>query len=298
MSTGETPAITFRDVVKRYGSVVALDRVGFAVQRGEVVALLGPNGAGKTTAVEVLLGLRRADSGEVRVLGASPTRAVTAGRVGAMLQQGSLPGNARVGEVLGLARALYGRRHSLADLLSVAGLTGAARRQVDTLSGGQAQRLRFALALAGEPDLLFLDEPTVSLDVAARREFWRAVGEVAAGGATILFTTHYLEEADENAGRIVVLHQGRVVADGPPSRIKSVAAAQTVRCVLDRPDPVRLAALPGVADVQVRGREVELRCTDADAAVAALFAAGEQVQDLRVTGADLAAALLAMTGEE
>lgn len=290
-------AVRFEQVVVRYGDIVALDHATFRLRPGETVAMLGPNGAGKSTAVDVLLGLRTPAAGKVRVLGGPPARAVAAGRVGAMLQHAGLPAGAGVAEIVELARALYRNGRSRDELLAMAGLAGLARRRVEKLSGGQAQRVRFALALAGRPDLLFLDEATVALDVEARREFWRIVREVTAEGATVLFTTHDLHEADAYADRIVVLHRGRVIADGAPSTVKAGITDRTVRCTLDAPDPVALGALPGVLEVSVRGREVVLRTKDADATMRSLYATVPTVQDLQVTGADLEEALLALTAE-
>ncbi|HZV48683.1 MAG TPA: ABC transporter ATP-binding protein [Candidatus Dormibacteraeota bacterium] len=291
-------AAVFEEVVKRYGQVVALDRLGFRVERGEVVALLGPNGAGKSTAVDILLGLRAPDSGRVRVLGVPPARAVASGRVGGMLQRGGLPAGARVGEVLDLARALYPEargREELLDLADLAGLTG---RRVETLSGGQAQRLRFALALAGRPRLLFLDEPTVGLDVEVRRHFWAIVRAVAADGTGVLFTTHYLEEADANADRVLVLDRGRLLRQGTPSAVRAAASARVVRCTLAGATPDRLRRLPGVVDVVVHGDDVTIRSTDADRTVGALYALGSEVRDLLVTGAGLEDAFLVLTRGE
>jgi ABC-2 type transport system ATP-binding protein len=207
----------FDRVSYRYGSVQALTDVSFTVPSGQTVALLGANGAGKSTTVDLLLGLKRPGSGTVTVLGGPPHDAVTRGRVGAMLQTGGLPADSTVREIVGLACGLYGGRRTVADVLDLAGLREVGRRKVDALSGGQAQRVRFAVAMAGKPELLFLDEPTVALDFKARRQFWRSV---RAEGATVVFATHYLDEADEYADRVIVLDNGRVIADGPPAQVK------------------------------------------------------------------------------
>jgi ABC-2 type transport system ATP-binding protein len=293
-----TDAIVFRDVVKRFGDVTALDHTDFAVGEGEVLAMLGPNGAGKSTAVDLLLGLRKADEGTISVLGADPAKAVAQGRVSAMLQRGSLPAGARVAEIVDLSRRLYGGVRSLDEVLGLAGLENIAKRRADALSGGQAQRVRFGMALAGKPELLFLDEPTVALDVEARQHFWRSVQQVAAEGTTIVFATHYLDEADENADRIVVLNRGTVVADGPPSTIKAVATVRVVRCVLDEPDVHDLRGLPGVVSVEVHGQEVALRCDDADSTVAEMYSRYGRLRDIQVSGAGLEDALLALTSSE
>jgi ABC-2 type transport system ATP-binding protein len=239
-SIDDVPAVEFAAVSKRFGHVQALDRVSFELEGGRMVALLGRNGAGKTTAVELMLALRRPTSGAVRILGRSPATAVAAGRVGAMLQRGGLTAGAKVSEIIELARRLYGGKRALSDILALAGLSELADRRVERLSGGQAQRVRFAVALAGHPELLFLDEPTVALDVEARAEFWRAVRAVADGGTSVVFATHYLEEADANADRILVLDDGKLVADGTPQRIKARTRRNIVHATLREIVPQRL----------------------------------------------------------
>jgi ABC-2 type transport system ATP-binding protein len=289
------PAVEFRGVVKRYGSTVALDGLDISLGRGETVALLGPNGAGKSTAIGLVLGLLRPDSGEVRVLGGRPQAARRAGRIAAMLQSGGLPAGARVGELLDFMRSLYPEPLPLLELLTRAGLTGLRDRGVDWLSGGEAQRVRFAMALAGNPEIVFLDEPTVAMDVESRRAFWDQMREFAGEGRTVLFATHYLDEADEVADRIVVLNHGRVVASGPATEIKARAATRNVRFTLAGADPAALLRLPGVLDVAVRGLDVTLRSSDADRTVAALYAGSVPLRDLAVNGADLEEAFLALT---
>ncbi|GAA3186764.1 ABC transporter ATP-binding protein [Nonomuraea roseoviolacea] len=287
-----TNTVTFTGVSKSYGRVRALDDVTFHVAQGETVALLGPNGAGKSTSVDLMLGLAKPDRGTIGVLGTEPGRAVAQGRVGAMLQSGGLPADTSVADVVTLAVRLHGGRRAVAEVLELAGLTSLARRGCDELSGGQAQRVRFAVAMAGQPELLFLDEPTVAMDVESRRAFWTAV---RASGTTTVFATHYLEEADAHADRVIVMAGGKVVASGTPSTIKAMAGARTIRCVLDSPDPARLLALPGVLEVEVHGDDVTLRAGDADRAVAALYSSIGGVRDLHVTGADLEDALIKLT---
>jgi ABC-2 type transport system ATP-binding protein len=283
------------EVTKRYGQVTALDGAGFQLRRGETVALLGPNGAGKSTTVGILLGLLRPDAGRVELLGGSPHEATAAGRVGAMLQQGDLLDGVTVAELVELVRDLYPAPRPLAETLELAGLTELAGRRVERLSGGQAQRVRYALAVAGAPELLFLDEPTAGMDVQARRAFWRGVRELADRGATVLFATHYLEEADEYADRIVVLLGGKVVADGPATRIKAGVGSRRVRATVPAGHDGLLRDLPGVRGLQRRGESVLLESADADATVRALFASGLEVRDVEVTGADLEDAFLALT---
>jgi ABC-2 type transport system ATP-binding protein len=298
-STNSPPAVVFRDVVKVYnGRVTALDHVSFEIARGATVALLGPNGAGKSTAIDTMLGLRTPTSGQVRVLGMTPSAAVAAGKIGGMVQTGGLPEGAKVSELVGLFRQLYRDRRSLRDLLRLAGITDLADRRVDQLSGGQTQRVRFALALAGHPELLFLDEPTASLDVEARREFWQSVQAIAEQGATVLFATHYLEEADANASRIIVASHGRVLADGTPAHIKAYTSIRTVRFSTPEPDTSMLLRLPGVGDVSASGDVVTIRTADADATLPALYALGRPVLGLEVGGGGLEEALLALTSDD
>src|SRR5499425_1909501 len=290
------PAVAFRDVVKVYHPhITALDDVSFDIQPGETVALLGPNGAGKSTAIDTMLGLRAPTSGEVRILGGPPAAAVAAGQIGGMLQTGGLPEGAKVSELAGLFRQLYRECRSTGELLRLAGIDDLADRRVEHLSGGQTQRVRFALALAGHPELLFLDEPTAALDVAARRHFWRSVQTIAAQGTTVLFATHYLDEADANASRIIVVNHGRVIADGTPADIKAFTAIRTLRFSTQAPDPSELLTLPGVSDVLVNGNAVTVRTADADATLPALYALGRQIKAMEVGGGGLEEALIALT---
>src|SRR5215471_4501942 len=293
------PAVAFRDVVKVYHpDIRALDHVTFDIQPGETVALLGPNGAGKSTAIDTMLGLRAPTSGEVRILGGSPAAAVAAGQISGMLQNGGLPEGAKVSELIGLFRQLYRDRRSTTELLTLAGIADLADRRVEKLSGGQTQRVRFALALAGNPELLFLDEPTAALDVEARRHFWQSVQTIAAQGTTVLFATHYLDEADANASRIIVVNHGRVIADGTPADIKAFTAIRTLRFSTQAPDPSELLTLPGVSDVLVNGNAVTVRTADADATLPALYALGRQIKAMEVGGGGLEEALIALTSAD
>jgi ABC-2 type transport system ATP-binding protein len=293
-----SPAVVFRDVVKVYNSrVTALDHVSFEIPRGATVALLGPNGAGKSTAIDIMLGLRKPTSGEVRALGLAPESAVAAGKIGGMVQTSGLPEGAKVSELIGLFRQLYHGRRSQADLLRLAGLTDIADRRVEQLSGGQTQRVRFALALAGQPELLFLDEPTAALDVEARRAFWQSVRTIAEQGTTVLFATHYLDEADANASRIIVASHGRIMADGTPSQIKAYTSVRTIRFSMPGPDTAALLRLPGVTDAVASGDAVTIRSGDADATLPALYALGRPVRGLEVGGGGLEEALIALTSD-
>ena len=289
------PAIWFAGVTKRYGPVQALDQVSFSIAPGEMVALLGPNGAGKSTTVDVLLGLRQPDGGMARVLGQEPRKATGSGRVGAMLQSGSLPDRALVSEVVELARNLYKSRYSQDSLLELAGLTELARRRTDRLSGGQARRVQLAVALAVDPDVLFLDEPTTGLDVQSRRLFWDGVRRAAASGTTVLFATHYLDEADANASRVLVLAGGRLVADGDPAAIKARLTGQTIRATMQPARAGDLEALPGVLAATIDGTQVELRTSDPDRTLEAMYHSGARIRGLRIDGASLEDALIHLT---
>ena len=295
MITSTDDAVVIDSLSKAFAATRAVDGISARIRRGEMVALLGPNGAGKTTTIAMVLGLLRPDSGTLRVLGDTPDHAAAAGRVGAMLQDGGLMGGVSVAALVGLARDLYPRPRPLDELLAEADLTSIADRRVDRLSGGQAQRLRFALAISGDPDLLVLDEPTTAMDVEARQAFWTLVRGYADRGTTIVFATHYLEEADENADRIVMVARGRVITDGTPGEIKAMAGRQRVRFTLGRGDIAGLDHLPGVTSVDLHGPSVTLNTTDAEATVRALFASRRRVPDIEVHGADLEDAFLTLT---
>jgi ABC-2 type transport system ATP-binding protein len=283
------------EISKRYKAVSAVDGLSLSVDSGEVVALLGPNGAGKTTAISILLGLVDADAGTASLLGGPPQQAIAEGRVGAMLQDGGLMGGVRVAELLAMLRSLYPAPMSVERAVALAQLDGLEQRRTDRLSGGQAQRLRVACALIGNPDLLVLDEPTAAMDVEARRSFWTTMRDTAASGRTIVFSTHYLEEADVFADRIVVIGRGRLLADGTPADIKSTVATRVVRCNINRPDEARLARLPAVASLSVCNGRVELHTINSDATLRALLTDWPDAYAVEVAGADLEEAFMALT---
>jgi ABC-2 type transport system ATP-binding protein len=289
------PAVELHGVTRRFDEVIALDSVDLTFEAGTTVALLGPNGAGKTTLIGIMLGLDQPTSGAARTLGVAPALAVAGGRVGAMLQTTGLPAGVKVVELLTFVRRLYPHPLSEQDLLERSGLTTLARRRVEALSGGESQRLRFALAIAGDPDLVFLDEPTVAMDVDTRRAFWGDMRRSASEGRTILFATHYLDEADEVADRIVVLDRGRVVADGTSASIKAAVGGTTVSFVHDGTDETPFARLPGVTAVRLERRRTSLTTTDGDATTRALIRAGIPFRDLEVSGPDLEDAFVALT---
>jgi len=279
-----------RGLRRAYGGVRAVDGVDLTIAPGEVVALLGPNGAGKSTVVDVLLGLTRPDAGTVTVFGRTPQQAVAEGLVGAMLQNGGMPDDITAGEVVRLVAALFPRSLPVDDVLRRAGIVDVAGRRYGRLSGGQKQRVRFAAALVCDPDLLVLDEPTVAMDVAARRDFWTAM---RATDATVLFATHHLAEAEEFADRIVLLREGRVAADGSVASVRARAVGRVVSATVA--DPVGLAGLPGVSEMRVEGSRIHLTCDDSDLAVRALLAARPGAADLEVVAHGLEDAFVRIT---
>ncbi|MFE8937455.1 ATP-binding cassette domain-containing protein [Streptomyces sp. NPDC007872] len=288
------PAIAFRAVTRAYGAVRATDGLDLAVRQGETVALLGRNGAGKSTAIGLLLGLDEPDDGRVELFGGPPARAVAAGRVGAMLQEGRPVPRVTVRELVGFVARTYPAPMPVAEALALAGLTGLSDRRVDRLSGGQVQRVRFAVALAGNPELIVLDEPTAALDVEARQEFWDAMRGYARRGNTVLFSTHYLEEADAYADRIVVLDAGRVAADGTSEQLKRTVGGGLVSFDLAGGPTDWLDALPGVTSYEIRGDRARLRTADPDATVRAL-AERDAIRGLEVAPASLNDTFLALT---
>jgi ABC-2 type transport system ATP-binding protein len=294
--TGE-PAVTFGQVRKSFGAVHALQGVDLTIPRGETVALLGRNGAGKSTSISLLLGLDTPDAGTVRLFGGAPERAVADGRVGAMLQDGRAIRRVAVRELVSFVAAAYPAPPPVAETLELAGLTGLENRRVDRLSGGQVQRVRFAVALAGGPELVVLDEPTAALDVEARRAFWASMRLYAERGNTVLFSTHYLEEADSSADRIVVIDRGRIVADGTGDGLKDSAGGRSVSFDLRDGSPEDLELLPGVRSVEVRRGRAHLRTDDSDATVVALAALGA-IHHLEVGRATLEDVFLALTRDE
>ncbi|MEU4833533.1 ABC transporter ATP-binding protein [Streptosporangium sp. NPDC023615] len=287
-------AVSLGDLTKHFGAVRAVDGLSLDIPVGQTVALLGRNGAGKSTTIGLLLGLLTPTSGSVRVLGGAPEAAIRAGRLAAMPQEGGLVPRTTVGELVGFVSRTYRAPLPVPEVLATAGLEELAGRRVERLSGGQAQRLRFALALAGDPELILLDEPTAALDVRARREFWESMRAFAARGRTVLFSTHYLEEADEYADRVVVIDKGRVAADGTSREIKRLVSLTTVSVTADPGQAARLERLPGVTSARARDGRVHLRTRDGDATVTALAGMGA-VRDIEVAPAALEDAFIALT---
>jgi len=292
-----SPAIDLRGLRKAYGATRAVDGVDLTVGHGEVVALLGPNGAGKSTTIDLLLGLGRPDAGTVALFGGTAAEAVAQGAVGAMLQTGGVIQGLSVRELLTMMASLYPSPRPVDEVLALTGLAEVAGRRADKLSGGQTQRVRFAVALVSDPELMVLDEPTAALDVSARHAFWDTMHGLATQGRTVLFATHYLEEADRFADRIVLMARGRIVADGSATEIKSVVDIRTIRATLPDVASADLAALPGVSRVERRGDSVVLSCSDSDQALRALLAAYDEARDVEVHGGGLDEAFRQLTGE-
>lgn len=298
-ATGTPVVVGFDQVSKTYGKVRAVDGLSLRLHPGETVALLGPNGAGKSTTLDLLLGLKQADSGSVSVFGTSPREAIVAGRVGAMLQSGGLMDEVTVRELVKLACDLHPRPYKVTDVLARAGISQIADRKVDKLSGGQSQRVRFALATAGDSDLIVLDEPTTGMDVSARQAFWATMREQADQGRTVLFATHYLEEADAIADRVLVLHRGRLLADGTAAEIKAKAGARRISFDLEGGiDEAPLRALPFLTAIDISGQTVRVQSSDADATVHALYGLGLYPRNLEVAGLGLEQAFVAITEAE
>jgi ABC-2 type transport system ATP-binding protein len=281
-------------VSMNYGNIRALRGVDFQVRSGEVVALLGPNGAGKTTAVKLLLGLLQPNAGKARVFGGDPTNPENRMRTGAMLQVGRVPETLRVREHIDLFSSYYPKPMPPAEVLAAAGLEKLGDRKFGDLSGGQRQRVLFALAICGDPDLLFLDEPTVGLDVEARRMLWDEIRRMVSRGKTVLLTTHYLQEADELADRVAVINQGEIIAQGTPSEIKAKTAGKKIRCMTSL-SLSALCQIPGVTDARKDREAVELHVVAAEPIVRVLLARDANLSGLEITSAGLEEAFLALT---
>jgi ABC-2 type transport system ATP-binding protein len=291
-------AVSLTGLRKHYGEVRAVDGVDLVIAPGEVVALLGPNGAGKSTTVDMLLGLTRPDAGQASIFGQTPHAAVASGTVGAMLQEGSLLDDATVLETVSMIASLHRKPMPVEDALARAGVADLANRRCTKLSGGQKQRVRFAVALVCDPHLLVLDEPTAAMDVGTRREFWKAMKEFTDAGRTVLFATHYLDEAEEFADRVVMMRRGKVIADGSVAEVRSAASGRTLIAQVPGATEAAMRGLPGVRAAQLRGKRVELDCADSDAAVRALIGGYPDAYDIEIKAVGLEEAFLALTGDD
>jgi len=295
----QTPAIQLTDLRKSFGSLHAVNGVSLSIAPGEVVALLGPNGAGKSTTIDLALGLAHPTSGTAALFGESPRNAIEQGRVGAMLQGGALLPTLTVAQSVALVAAAHAHPLSVEEALERARCTEIAKQKVSKLSGGQMQRARFAVAVVSNPDLLFLDEPTAAMDVEARRTFWQSMREFTDEGRTVVFATHYLDEADTYADRIVMLSKGVVVADGTPNEVKAVVSGRRIRTSIDFDwtDAARdaLGRLPGVRSLDHRSGQLTIVSDDSDATLRALLAAHDDIHDIEVTAHTMDDAFLALT---
>jgi ABC-2 type transport system ATP-binding protein len=291
-------AVHLDGVVKRFGAVTAVNGIDLRIRPGEVVALLGPNGAGKTTTVDMLLGLSSPTEGSVRVYGRPPHDAVALGLVSAVMQTGGLLKDYTVEETVRLTAVLFGRPRSAVDeALERAGIADIGKRLVGKCSGGQQQRLRFAMALLPDPELLILDEPTTGMDVGGRHDFWQAIREDARGGRTVIFATHYLEEADAYADRVVFVRRGQIVADGTASEVKAMASGRTVRATLPGVPVAELEAIAGVERVEMRGDTVYLHGRETDG-IARYLLNSTAARDLEITSRNLEEAFLTLTADD
>ena len=289
-----TAAAQLIDATKRYGSVEALKGVSLDIELGEVVAMLGPNGAGKTTSISLLLGLRKPTSGKALLFGRDPKDLGARSRVGVMLQESGIPAMLKVREIVDLFRSYYPKPMARDRAIAMAGLEEKSNALVKELSGGQRQRLYFALAVCGDPEVLFLDEPTVGMDVEGRRSFIDRIAEFAAMGRTVVLTTHYLEEADQLARRVIVIDRGLVIADASPQEIKSKVAGKRVRFTASRLSDRDLDGLP-ISTSTIEDHSVQLLTNQPEAVLRELFRRGVEISDLEVSGADLEDAFISLT---
>jgi ABC-2 type transport system ATP-binding protein len=295
--TAGTVVARLQGASKTYGAVTALRNVDFSIRTGELVALLGPNGAGKTTAVKLFLDLAKPVTGSVNVFGGNPVNPEVRMRTGAMLQVAKVPETLRVKEHIDLFSSYYRNPLPLTQVLATAGLEGIEDRKFGELSGGQKQRVLFALAICGDPDLLFLDEPTVGLDVEARRLLWEEIRRLVVRGKTVLLTTHYLQEADELADRVVVINQGAIIAEGTPSEIKAKTAGKKIRCITRIPMEF-IGGLPGVIKVCQDRDALEIQVSRAEPVLRELLQLDSELSGIEVASAGLEEAFLALTQEQ
>jgi ABC-2 type transport system ATP-binding protein len=293
----QPPAIELTDIHKSFGAVEAVRGIDLKVASGEIVALLGPNGAGKTSTIDVILGLSHPTSGQVSVYGMQPRQAISRGLVSAVMQTGGLLKDLTVAETARYTASLFSHSLPVQEVLKRAGIAAIGDRRVGSCSGGEQQRLRFAMALLSDPELLILDEPTTGMDVEGRRSFWASIRQDAELGRTVLFATHYLEEADEYADRVILLRHGQIVADGTAAEVKSLAAGRTVRATLAGADEAALRGIPGVEAVEVRADSVIVHSKDSDA-VARYLLTSTPARDLEIAARGLEDAFIALTSDE
>jgi ABC-2 type transport system ATP-binding protein len=296
--TTAAPVVSFENVSKQYGKLKAVNGLNLELRPGQTVALLGPNGAGKSTSLDMLLALRKPTAGRITMFGMDPYRAVKEGRVGAMLQSGGLMPEVTVRELITLVTGFHPHPEPVELTMARAGVEEFKDQRVDKLSGGQTQRVRFALAICGKSELIVLDEPTVAMDVETRRLFWDSMKDEVKQGRTLLFATHYLEEADQAADRILVINRGRLLADGTPAEIKERAGAKRVQFRLDHVDESFLLGLPGLTNLEVRNDLVRIQSDDSDATLYAVLNAGYRPREIEISGMSLEEAFIAITEQD
>jgi len=293
--------VALRGLVKTFpspaGPVQAVRGIDLDIACGETVALLGPNGAGKSSTIEMILGLSKPDAGTVDVLGLSPKQAIQRGAIGAMLQVGAVLGELSVRELVDMMGSLFPSPLGVDETLQLAGIGDIAERRTNRLSGGQTQRVRFAVAMVSDPDLIILDEPTVAMDVESRVAFWATMRSFTERGKTVIFATHYLEEADDYADRIVLMARGEIVADGTAAELRAASGGRHIKAVLAGASSAALESLAGVVSATIHGEAIDLACADSDVAIRALLAAYPDVHEIEIVGAGLEHAFLELTGE-
>ena len=289
------PAVSFERVSKNYGDVQAVRELSLQLPQGRAIAFLGPNGAGKSTSIEMLLGLKHASSGTVQVFGKSPRQAMTSGNVGAMLQSGGLPADVSVRELLTLMTKLHPRPLAVDEVMERANIADLADRRAGKLSGGQTQRVRFAVAICGDSDLIVLDEPTTGMDVENRQVFWNSMKGEAERGKTVLFATHYLEEADQIADQVIVISKGRLLANGTVADIKAKAGFQRIAFRLPGVTREQLLMLPSVVSLDVVHDRVQIQTSNSDSTFYALLDQGHRPEDIEISALGLEQAFIAIT---
>jgi ABC-2 type transport system ATP-binding protein len=294
MPHNHEPIARLDGAIKRYGPLTALDGANLQLQRGELLALLGPNGAGKTTAIGLLLGLLRADAGTVQLFGQDPQQIEARRRIGVMLQNAELPATLRVGELLRLTASYYPAPRTVTEAAELAGVSDLLKRPYAKLSGGQQRRVQFALAVCGRPELLFLDEPTVGMDIEARQKLWAAIRQLLAEGCSVLLTTHYLEEAEALADRVCVMARGRMIHEGTVEELRARVALKRIRC-LSALSVDMLRGWPEISELRRENDRLHIAAADAETVVRRLLAADPELRELEVQRAGLAEAFTELT---
>lgn len=294
MNATAAPIAQLSSVIKRYGALTAVDQLDLMLHRGELLALLGPNGAGKSTAIGLLLGLMPADAGKVELFGRNPQELMARRRIGVMLQEAALPPTLKVGELIRLTSSYYPAPRSVQESADLAGVSDLLQRPYGKLSGGQKRRVQFAMALCGRPELLFLDEPTVGMDIEARQKLWAAIRHLVAEGCSVVLTTHYLEEAEALADRVCVMARGKVISEGTVDDLRARVALKRVRC-MTRLTVEQVSLWPEVVEARLDAGRLWMSTAQAEALVRRLLHADDGLGELEVQRAGLAEAFTELT---